>query len=591
MQEMYEGIQKWDPKEITQIAEKHLMFLTYFFPFLLNKSYNENVVEIRPICRLDKEDSVYLESFNVFRIDDDTKERYIKFLERINGKPYCLYYSSYCFNNKLEIEGKKKTKINNKNAMATGVLAMDFDGITKSEFEKIKKIFSNLELSTLDVFTGHGVQSLILLKEMCFDTSLLKRWTTLLIRKGIKVDGALIDAARVLRMPFSYNCKAFDRQGKYFTFGEIPIGIFTEVIEKATLRYSVGYVFKKIMELPDVIPALVGENEKIESDNRIMQIEKIETPKEKEIKKLEKQRKEIEIQEINENEVRQAYSGLINVKKLPLSVLKMLNKTPEGLRNKVTLFLIPYFKKMGLTVENITEIMIIWGSRCIPRIDSTQIRREVSRLIKYDAKGFAYDKDLATNFGFLDFKLQRENKVKIQKQITNNLDNVSDGAFRIFMAILVNKNLNKNKKNYTINEIIRLANITERTFYNNISYLTTNGILTKNTKVNKKSKEDYLYYINPFLSDFGGFTLLERATVEMMLIRLNDAEVKLYTIMCSMLYRQEEIWAGQSYFAERTGKKQSTVSKLLKSLEDKKFITKKIEKIGVVEHLTYNLNY
>ena len=106
------SIQIWNEDEIISIANKHLNFLAFLYPFLKESSYHREVVEIRPIGR-DKEKAPYIESFNVFRIDEDTISRYIKFLEKINGKPYCLYYSSHCFDNKKDIEGKKRTKINN----------------------------------------------------------------------------------------------------------------------------------------------------------------------------------------------------------------------------------------------------------------------------------------------------------------------------------------------------------------------------------------------------------------------------------------------------------------------------------------------
>lgn len=233
------SIQIWNEDEIISIANKHLNFLAFLYPFLKESSYHREVVEIRPIGR-DKEKAPYIESFNVFRIDEDTVSRYIKFLEKINGKPYCLYYSSHCF-----------------------------DNISIKDFHQIKEKFDELGISTLDIFSGHGVQSLIVLNELCFDMTLLKRWTTLLLRKGIKTDGALIDAARVLRMPNSFNYKAFDKSSKYFVYGKEPEGIFTSIINKPCYKYPVEFVFKKIMELPDVLYPLKDEDIKMLNKKQI----------------------------------------------------------------------------------------------------------------------------------------------------------------------------------------------------------------------------------------------------------------------------------------------------------------------------------
>lgn len=583
------SIQIWNEDEIISIANKHLNFLAFLYPFLKESSYHREVVEIRPIGR-DKEKAPYIESFNVFRIDEDTISRYIKFLEKINGKPYCLYYSSHCFDNKKDIEGKKRTKINNENALATSVLAMDFDNISIKDFHQIKEKFDELGISTLDIFSGHGVQSLIVLNELCFDTTLLKRWTTLLLRKGIKTDGALIDAARVLRMPNSFNYKAFDKSSKYFVYGKEPEGIFTSIINKPCYKYPVEFVFKKIMELPDVLYPLKDEDIKILEENKKMTKKLVDFREEK----AKKEKALIEVSTENKEEVANAYVGLVKVQKLPLPIIKMLNSTPEGIRNKTMFFLVPYLKNsIGYEKQELIEIMKIWGQRCKPRLNEGTIIQETNRLLRYDmkAKFGKYDDELAHKFGYLDFKLERKNKIKIQKQITNNVRDISDTAFKIYLALMNYKSLNPKITNFTAENICEIASISSRTFYRNILDLVTNGIFIKKAKIDKKKREKYSYYINPYISDYGGFTLLERATIKIMLQELNDPEIKLYTVMCSMLYKKSNVWAGQKYLAERLGKKQCTISKIIKGLADKKFITIKQSKNGIMINNIYVLNY
>lgn len=61
--------------------------------------------------------------------------------------------------------------------------------------------------------------------------------------------------------------------------------------------------------------------------------------------------------------------------------------------------------------------------------------------------------------------------------------------------------------------------------------------------------------------------------------------------MCSMLYKKDNIWAFQEYLAKRLGKKQCTISRIIKNLEEKKFITINQNKKGINVYYTYNLNY
>lgn len=581
-------MQTWSEDEIKEIAKKQLNFLAFLYPFLKEQTYHTEVVEIRPIAR--NKELIYVESFNVFRVDEDTVERYIKFLQKISGKPYCLYYSSYCFDNKKVVEGKKRTKINNENALATSILAMDFDHINTENFQEIKAKFESLGISTLDIFSGHGVQSLVVLSELCYDTTLLKRWTTLLLRKGIKTDGALVDSARVLRMPYSFNCKAFDEKSNYYVAGKEPEAIPTIILNKPEYKYSVKSIFSKIMTLPDVICSLPNEDTQIVESNKKMPKKSVKFEEEK----AKKAKTQLEIKEANKEEVKKAYERLVNVEKLPTPILKMLNNTSQGIRNKTMLFLVPYLKNMcGYEKQDIVEIMKIWAQRCTPQINEKMIITEVNRLLKYElkAKYGKYDNELANNFGYLDFKLERENKIKIQKQITNNIDEINDTSFKIYLALLNHKSLNSDVKNYTAEDICQIADVSKRTFYRNVSDLVINGILNKKSKVDKKKQGKYEYYINPYITDYGGFTLLERATIEIMLERLNDAEIKLYTIMCSMLYKKDNIWASQEYLAQKLGKKQCTISKIIKNLEEKKFIKINQNKKGINVYYTYNLNY
>ena len=102
-------------------------------------------------------------------------------------------------------------KIAVNNAIGTQILIADFDNITEDEFilEKIK--LAKIGIETLDVFTGHGFQSIILLDNPTEDKELLRKFTNLMLSKGFKVDYKIKDCARIMRLIEVWNCKEFTK--------------------------------------------------------------------------------------------------------------------------------------------------------------------------------------------------------------------------------------------------------------------------------------------------------------------------------------------------------------------------------------------
>ncbi|MGP3783671.1 hypothetical protein [Paenibacillus sp. 1A_MP2] len=242
--------------QIDKQAEKQIRFMKAVHPQLADEHWNEGRVELRPVKR-DPSIREYLRSFGTWNLGEKDTSELKKFLQIVNGKGVDLYFSSFAFDYHLEVfkkDGKKyeKGKVNNENALFTSILAMDFDGITAEEFHSQKQRLIELGIETIDIFSGHGFQSFILLNHRVTDKDIYKKFTALMLAKGFKVDEALQDPARVLRMPYSFNCKALDSKSKYYSATKPEIVPTTEVswTEK---RYHITEVFEKLNSLPDVI--------------------------------------------------------------------------------------------------------------------------------------------------------------------------------------------------------------------------------------------------------------------------------------------------------------------------------------------------
>ena len=88
--------------------------------------------------------------------------------------------------------------------------------------------------------------------------------------------------------------------------------------------------------------------------------------------------------------------------------------------------------------------------------------------------------------------------------------------------------------------------------------------------------------------------MIENGIVELLMMKLTDGELKLYTYICSMIGRSNgNCWASQKYLAKKIGKSgQSSISKMTDSMVEKRAINKTtyIDNDNI-KHCKYNLNY
>ena len=595
--QVFSVVPELNEKQIKKTVNKQVRFLKAIYPWLEElETYSEGAMEIRPIKRdvinLKKD---FKKSYNAWHMREKDIAELEEFMLNITGKGYCIYYSSYAFDYHLECykeDGKKfkKGTVNKQNAIFTTILPIDFDNMTYEEFEEEKAKLTALGIETIDVYSGHGFQSIILLEHKVYDTNLIGDFTKLLDSRGFKVDLSIVDSARILRLPYTFNCKALDpNQTEYYN----PINpeIFpTTDINWTEKRYHVQDIFNRISTMEN----LKDSYKEIDLDTIKIKDIAIESgaPTVTTVKK----QREVKELKIKIENTKSKYPMINNFDALPDPIKKMLTNTPNGLRNQTIMFLVPFFRNtLGLNIQTIKQIMVVWGEHCTPKMSRESVEMDVDRIYKKGFKGGfgKYTTELRKAYGYLEFsKYTRNNKIVIPNTIFEDFDVISDGAVKIYLAMKLANSL-ENIEEFTKEDIQKYADISERTVERNIKDLVSLGYICKR-KENRRIGDKYIYYINPYFSSIDGYTMLENGIIELLMMKLTDGELKLYTYMCSMIGRSKgDCWASQKYLAKKIGKAgQSSISKMTDSMVEKKAINKITEiDDDNVKHCKYNLNY
>ena len=580
------SIKKLTEKELVQQTEEQVKFLTTIYPNLVEDTFQECCIEIRPIKRL--KDLEYTRSLNIWRLDNKGIEQLLDF----NKKEFCVYYSSFALNYDIKSEGYQIGKVNNENARYTTILPLDFDEQSLTEITKQLDILRSLDIEFITVFTGNGIQALILLNKKVYDTKILKKWTTLLISKGFRVDDSIVDCARVLRLPYTFNCKQFDINNKKYSHDAIEIA--TEVWEWTEKRYDILDIFNKIQTLPSIIPST---KEEIEELKELETVKKVEF-EENSIKDISTNKKKEKINEIfevvkSDIEVVKDQYKYINIKQIPDAVVNMLYKTPEGLRNDTLLFLVPYLRNtLKLSEKQVIETIKVWGSRCTTPYTSDFAEDEAKRILNYKSqyKYGKYTDNMQKAFGPLEIHIYKKNNtVEIYNDIFDNggIIKISDAAFKIYLHLELNKD---KKESYTIKEIEELTSIPSVTIRRNIKDLIRYGYIRRKTTY-KKNKESYLYSLSEYRSRATGVTIFNKATLKLMLMDLTDGEIKLYAYLYRMLNEKLEVTASQKYLSSKIGKSQPRISCMTTELGEKDYLNKTTlrYKGDKLPHCIYNI--
>lgn len=592
MREIFSRVPIRDKAQIEEQAKKLVKFLKAIYPFLEDENWNDAVIELRPIKRAPGKLN-YLKSYNTWHLKEKDINALIKFMSMLNGNPYCTYFSGFTFYYEQEVlkaDGKAymRGKVNNTNSMFTCILPADFDGISAEEFEKSKQRLLDLGIETIDVFTGHGFQSHILLNHRVKDKDIFKKFTELMFSKGFKVDPAIVDSARVLRLPYTFNCKALDKNQKDYYDAENPQIFETATISWTEKRYDLIDIFGKLQTLPDAVAQTRPLTE--------IEIKSIPTAAIHIIAEKKTRAQEIkEVTSIKIESLKDVYS-MLDLKKLPEPVQKMLSGTQSGMINKVMFFLIPFLRNtLGLNIQTIKQIMSCWAE--LSGKDTKFITAEVDRIFKMGFRGKhgKYTSELTKAYGYLEFKndVNLDNKIKIRNSIFGEkFAAISDGSIRIYLAMKLDEKTNKSQE-FTKKDIQTIAKISERTVERNMKDLSSQGFVSKR-RSNQKRGDEYIYYLNPYFGSTEGFTMIEGLTIKSMINELTDGEMKLYSYMRFMVGKEstKSCWPSQKFLAEKIGKKsQGVISVMTDNLTKKGFIIKITSEQNGIMHSVYNLNH
>ncbi len=249
-------VQLFNETQLRVQVRKIIEFLKLIKPHLLQTGFRETASELRHLKR-DKDSTAYIHnSFNAYRLDSSDEEALLNYMRKINGEGFCLYYGVFDFD-----KSSGSNRVNNKNAVFTTLLPIDFDNISEGQYLQVKDTLNKLGLKTVDISTGHGYQMIILLNHKVHDKEILKKFTNLLLSKGFPCDAAITDAARIMRLPFTFNCKCLDKASKYYGKEE-PIPI--RLIDAPEDRYSLDYVLGQLNTLPDEAVPQCNDNNKVD---------------------------------------------------------------------------------------------------------------------------------------------------------------------------------------------------------------------------------------------------------------------------------------------------------------------------------------
>ena len=559
-------------EEKAQQLETISAFLAKIHPVLLEESNWKPSIELRPIVRnRDKIDIKLKKSLNLWKIDDESRKYLTQFLNTMNGQQVCLYYSVFCFDNKKTAETNitKRGKITSEAVLFTQEIVLDFDDISFEDYTELVDLFESLDIFALWVYTGHGYQAHILLDVPCYDTQILRKAVAKFRSKGFACDPKCIDPARVMRLPWTFNCKGFV-DDKYAHEQENPPRC--EVMQDTESRYSIEEIFEKLDTLPTISPDDEAEFIEACKDKRAI---------------------DDDSDDVVVEDVLFVYPYLDRFN-LPDAMKKMLRYTRQGYRNKVLGFLIKQFKvQYKLGKDAILEILEIWGQKaCDPPYDRDELYSDFKRLF-YHYNGLSYDASLKQEFGTIDFDdliVLRKKDIYIPNKFFRSFPDLTDKEIKVYLAILL---LEHNEQDATQETLANLLQVSDRSIRTALQPLLKSGHAYK-VSGNRKMGIPFTYHTSKIVSKNDGYQTysyndLQAYVNELCNTGKSNGELKLFMFMRYKFY-SGDIFMTQENLGINIGCSRRSVSDLVASLEEKRFLrVKKTRKFGFREVCEYTL--
>lgn len=607
-------------EEIEKRVDEIFEFLALVHPTATEGVFH-NPIEIRFLERSEK-GTKGLHSCNLFGLNEKSKEQLIKKIETYVKKSVCMYYSPYKYDwyyktdlKKTKRNGEKYThygnpmKIHSESALGTQELPMDFDHISYEGFIIHADYLRSLGLEMCVVFTGNGFQGHVLLDKYYEQKGLLRQFTDRLLQLGLPVDPSLVDDARVTRLISTVNFKKFDKQQN--PTGE-AVAMETKLVAKTEKRYSLEEVFaildKEIAKkrvryetiededeqqtmVDEFLDAFAPEWKEEKVDTAKPESKKTTKPKaKKEGAKKEaklKTKKETEHEVKTEEFFAEAYKHL-DFKTLQSLLKRILMGVDEGVRNDALLFLLPFLRnELRLSMEKVKETLIVWGAECNPPYSADFITSEVERLWQYDNQATfgKYTKSLEDLYGELNIRHEvvSDREILIENKLLRKIPKLEGAALKVYLTMkLLEKE--ENRRELTKEEIQDRAEISEKTLERAMRILISLKLINKKKSVKKQEGEKVMLSINTLGSDVYGYTRIETATVELMIIKnLSKFEFAFYVYMCAKTWSSTEsvFTMSRENIAEAIGSSsETTISKITDNLHKKRFIRKETIKKG-----------
>lgn len=558
-------------KELENQLSSIVHFLSVVHPSLTGAASARPCIEIRPIVR-GKKDYKLSRSLNIWDLSEKSISRLKSFLELHNGQPCCLYYSVYCFDNNTDTKTQHgvsgtKGKISINTALYTNEIVLDFDHIGEEEYISLSEKFESLGISPLWVFTGHGYQAHILLNEQIYDKNNLFFMVHLFRSKGFMCDVACVDAARVMRLPDTFNCKCFKDKDYAHELSAPPK---CYIVNDSSKRYTGQFIIDKLNTLPTV--SAVDE----EFLSTLSPQQKLPALDHDDLDQFSKKNGLTYDQIMVLNKLEYPY---INKFAIPAPISKMLAHTPKGYRNKVLGFLVRYFKKfLELSERQTYEILSIWAENaCKPAYNADEDFDADFKRFYHFYNGLNYDADLTKKYGYIDFDNLwelRKQDIAIPNHFFEEFATLDGKAVRAYLAI---KLLEHIKKPTTIEDLAKQLNISERALRPTLQTLVkTNHVYL--VKGNRTKKIPHEYKSTKIVPSSTGSQIMSFNDVKAYISELyeegsrGNGELKLFLYMRYKFF-SGEIFMSQENLGNHIGLKQNSISVITKKLEDKYFIS------------------
>lgn len=559
----------------------------------INITSSDLCVELRALRRDINGNPMYC-NHRVYNYGDKQKQLLKNFLKKLNDKeiPYCLYYSVYCFNsNVLAISqsGNVAKEWNNRialnNAIGTHILIWDFDHINEDEFIQIKCKLLNIGLETLDIFTGHGYQSIILLDNLELDKDLLKEFTVAIWERGFDVDLKIKDCARIMRKPYCFNSKDILNGGEM---------ILTNIYSDTNKRYTLEEVrsllnsVPKFRESKTTIPKIKNESkEEIKVEDKSMNTIKIV-----------KLTNELNKNRLNDNELEELYP-MLNIKEFPNAIKLMLSGFQNGYANNVLMFITLYLKENGYALSIINDVInILKGLNTYNYSWLDMPNSEVNRFyFMNDYTSQSVFLSELNDFGYVEYNFIDKSVITVNNYVFSKLADMSSSAFYIYIKLLEKQNYD-NTGVFTLNEISEIVGISRRSIIKHIDDLVKSKLLDKK-RANRRHGEEYKFFLSRFEQhkEFG-FTKFNIATLKLLLTYVSLKKITT-TQLCICMYIKYICYNGkqnciisQENLGLALGISQSGISKSFKNIEDVMLIRRDEVKINDFQFkYNYTIHY